>query len=147
MDSLQINTGEKRIAINNDPTRMLVFNPSDVIFAERFYKLIGEFEAKFTEYQTKAKAIEAVAANDANGFPVNTDERIALIKDACSYIKERIDILFGIGSSQIIFGDAMNLDMFSEFFTGITPFIQQARSTKIAQYTTVASVKRNKHKK
>jgi len=148
MDSLQITTGEKRIPIVRDGQNVgeIVFNPSDVLFAERFYKLIGEFDTRFAEYQEKAKTLVAVTEKDKHDFPINTDAQIELTKEVCVYIKERIDILFGAGTSQIVFGDVLNVDMFGDFFTGIQPHIQKARSEKIAQYTTVTSAKRNKRK-
>jgi len=144
MDSLQITNGEKRIMINDDPTRVIVFNPSDVLFAEKFYRLIGEFQSKLTEYEAQAKMIEKVTDVDANNLPVNAEARIELIKSACQYIKERIDILFGVGTSQIVFGDALNLDMFMEFFTNITPFIQTARASKVQKYINTAVRKSKK---
>lgn len=161
MDSLQINTGEKHIPVihNGVSTGEIVFNPSDVIFAEKFYKLIGEFETKFSEYTASAKTLLAITEKDKNGFPINNDKQIELAKEVCIYLMEKVDGLFGMGTSQIVFGNAMDLgeqddagkiirnDMFSQFFMGVQPYIQRARSAKVAQYTTVASAKRNKRKR
>lgn len=146
MDTLQIITGEKRIAINGDESRVIVFNPNDVIFAEKFYKLIGEFQQKLREYQNRAEVIETETRVDDNDIPVNFSDALSLQKDACLYFRDAIDNLFGAGTSQKVFGDALNLDLFPQFFNGITPFIQQARADKIQQYTTSASAKRNKRK-
>lgn len=146
MDSLQINTGEKRIAINDDPERVIIFNPSDVVFAERFYNLIGEFESKLTEYQTRSKTIDANTELDANKIPVNAGEKLALLREACEYVRERIDHLFGKGTSQKAFGDTLNIDLFKQFFDGISPFIQRTRADKIAKYTTVTAIKKRGRK-
>jgi hypothetical protein len=146
LDSLQINTGEKHIAINGDENRVIVFNPTDVIFAEKFYNLVGDFENKLTEYQRRGEVIDENQVTDKKGVPSNLDERLALLREVCEYVRERIDHLFGIGTSQKAFGDTLSLDVFQQFFTGITPFIQTTRAEKIAQYTTTASAKRNKRK-
>jgi hypothetical protein len=135
MDSIQINTGEKRIAINSDPDRIIAFNPADVSFAERFYDLIKEFEGKLDEYQKRSEEIEANQEVDDNGIPVNLEARISFLREACTYIRGRIDHLFGQGTSQKAFGDTLTLDMFTQFFEGITPFIQSVRSEKVARYT------------
>jgi len=135
MQSLQINTGEIRLAVNNDPERVIVFNPADAMFAERFYNLIGEFQRKIIEYQAKAKQIETNTGVDDNGIPLNASDRIELVKDVCSYIREKIDIIFGAGTSQKAFGDAMELNALSQFFEGITPFVQKERAAKIETYT------------
>jgi hypothetical protein len=52
----------------------------------------------------------------------------------CEFLEDRIDHLFGAGTSRKAFGDAMTLDMFEQFFTGIIPFVQTARSSKVARY-------------
>lgn len=135
MDTLNISTGEKRIAINGDPSRAIVFNPSDVLFAERFYHLIGEFQERLTEYQARSKELETNAAANGNGLPANMQERIDLIKESCTYIYEKIDLIFGPGTSQAAFEGAMSLDAVTQFFEGITPYIQAARVDKVAKYT------------
>lgn len=134
MDSLQINTGEKRIAINGDESRLLVFNPSDVLFVERFYKLISEFENRLTEYQKQSIALEADTRTNGNDIPVNMGARLELVKEACEYSRESIDKVFGAGTSQMVFGDTLSLDAVQQFFEGITPFIAVARSEKVRQY-------------
>lgn len=135
MNSLQISTGEKRIAINGDPERVIVFNPSDVLFAERFYRLIGEFQERLTQYQVVSRELDKNKAVDENDLPVNMQERIDLVKEACMYIYEKIDVLFGEGTSLKVFEDALSLDAVTQFFDGITSFIQPARAEKIAKYT------------
>jgi hypothetical protein len=133
MDSIRIDTGIKRIAINDDPDRVIVFNPSDILFAEKFYKLVAEFEQKLGEYQQRAAALDD-AETDSNGLPVNMQARIDILRESCEYVRGRVDYLFGDGTSQKVFGDALSLDVFTQFFDGITPFIQSVRSEKIARY-------------
>jgi hypothetical protein len=146
VDSLQITSGEKRIAINDDPDRVIVFNPADIIFVEKFYKLIAEFEEKAKEYQARFEELSKIEENDEHGFPVNTDERFELLKEVCVYIRGKIDDIFGKDTSQKAFGDAYDIEQFKQFFDGMTPFIQKARAEKLQKYTSTASAKRNKRK-
>jgi hypothetical protein len=146
VDSLKIQSGEKRIAINDDPNRVIVFNPSDVTFAERFYRLIGEFQNKSEEYQSQFKELEKVTETDEHGFPLNMSARLDVLKEVCEYINQQIDNLFGNGTSEKAFNGAMQLDLYTQFFEGMTPFIREARKDKIEKYTTQASAKRNKRK-
>ena len=143
-DTIVIDTGEKRIAVNGDPEKVIVFNPTDVVFVERFYQLMGQAEQKAEEYKVRARVLEAVKDRDANGLPLNIKERLDLLRDSCGYMRTQIDDVFGAGTSQKAFGDAMTLNMFEQFFDGIKPFFQKARVSKIAEYTTSASAKRNK---
>lgn len=133
MDSIRIDTGEKRIAINGDPERVIVFNPQDIGFAERFYQLLKDFEAKQAEYQARADELDNQEL-DEQGIPEKIGESLALLREVCEFLKDRIDHLFGQGASQKAFGDALTLDMFEQFFTGIVPFVQTARSVKVAKY-------------
>jgi hypothetical protein len=144
MDSLRITTGEKRIAINDDPERMIVFNPSDVNFAQRFYDLIHEFEEKLKDYQARGEVIDADVKVDQNGIPVNMGAKLALLREACEFIRGKIDHLFGAGTSQRAFGDTLDLGMFTQFFEGITPFIQAARVEKVAKYAPIVGGKKRR---
>lgn len=135
MQSLQINTGEIRLAINDDPNRVIVLKPNDAIFAEKFYKMLGNFQAKFTEYRGRAVAVESKTEADANDIPLNTGERIELLKEICQYAHGQIDELIGAGTSQIVFGDSLNIDAIVQFFEGIRPFVQTARAEKVAKYS------------
>ncbi len=148
MDSLDLKTNSKKIAITRDgeQTGVLTFDPSDVIFAEKFYNLIAEFQAKVKEIEPRAKSLDENTAIDTNNLPVNFGERIALLREVCEYIRGRIDHLFGMGTSQAAFGDVYDTELIVQFFEGLKPFFQSARTAKIEKYTTLASAKRNKRK-
>ena len=133
MDSLRIDTGVKTLMINDDPANTISFNPSDVVFAEKFYGLIRDLEKKQADFQARAAELEA-AGVDADGVPVNMAGNLALTREICEYMRGQIDSIFGAGASQRLFGDALSLDAFEQFFSGISPFIQAARSEKTAKY-------------
>lgn len=142
MDSIRINAGVKKIAINDDPERIITFNPTDIGFAERFYALIQDFEGKQTEYQKRAVEIDGNQTLDENGLPTNMTERLEFVREVCEYMHAGIDKLFGAGTSQAAFEGALSLEMVGEFFEGITPFVQQARQTKLTRYTRPAQTKK-----
>jgi len=148
LDTLVLSSNTKKIAITRDgeETGVLKFDPSDVIFAEKFYNLIAEFQAKSKEYEPRAQALDENTATDTHGLPVNLGERIALLRGVCEYIRDRIDHLFGAGTSQAAFGDVYDTDLIVQFMEGLKPFFQKTRGEKIEKYTTVASAKRNKRK-
>jgi hypothetical protein len=135
MDSIRIDDGTKRICVNDDPARVITFNPSDVVFAEKFYGLIGDFETKLGEYQARSVDIENDNKTDGNGLPVNLGQRMALLREACEYIRSQIDNLFGVGTSQKAFGDTIAIELFPQFFEQITPYIQSVRAEKVKKYT------------
>lgn len=132
-DRIRIDTGVKRLLINDGP-EFIEFNPEDVAFAERFYQLIKDFEAKSEEYKVRSAAITAEKAKDGNGLPVNLPDALKLLREVCEYMRSEIDGLFGTGTSKKVFGEALYLNMFEQFFTEVTPYIRAARGKKVAKY-------------
>jgi len=145
MQSLQINTGEIKLAINDDPERVIVLYPKDAIFTEKFYILLGNFKKSFSDFKNRAEIIESQNAEDEYGVPLNTDERLEFQKEVCQYARNEIDELIGAGTSQIVFGNALDIDAIMQFFTGIQPYMQKARAEKVAQYSS-AYPKKGKNK-
>lgn len=139
MQSLHINTGEIRLCVNDDPGRVIAFNPTDISFAERFYGLLSEFEEKEKEYRQKVDALQKNTETDNLGIPKNFGPALVLLRETCGFLREKIDDVFGAGTSQAAFGDANTLDMFEQFFEGITPFVQKAREKQVSKYTTPTS--------
>ena len=146
MDSIQINTGEKRLMVNDDPSRVIVFNPQDITFVERLQSLYKELNSKQNEFEKRAKELDKVAELDEYDIPVNADAKLTYLRDLCSYMRGKIDDVFGAGTSQAAFGDTMNLEVFDQFFDGIMPYVEKVRAEKIEKYTTDASAKRRGRK-
>lgn len=136
-NSLRIDTGGIRLLVNDDPNRVIQFNPEDVVFVENFYDLMQRFGEREKEFTAKAEALDAVVEEDQYGLPVNTKERIAFIRELSDWMREQIDEIFGSGTSQAAFGEACTIDMFNQFFEGISPYIQKSRSRKVQQYSKV----------
>jgi hypothetical protein len=131
--SIRVDTGIKRVQINDGPD-FIEFNPSDVTFAERFYQVMQEFEVKKEEYLIRANEVDANKKIGPDGITTNLPEEIAIIRDICEFMRSEIDVLFGTGTSQKVFGSALAVGMFEQFFNGILPFIKVARSNKTAKY-------------
>lgn len=132
--NININSATIRLTVNNDAKRIIEFNPEDVSFIESFYNLIQEFEKKTEEFKGRDLALSKDKTVDKYGIPQNAGKRIALTREICTYLREKIDELFGEGTSNTSFGNINNLDMFAQFFQGIMPFIEDARSKKTAKY-------------
>ncbi len=146
MQSIRIDVGSIRIAINDDENRVIEFNPNDVAFVENFYGLMREFEAKEQEYSKRLAEISANEDLDSNGIPKNIEENLVLVNEVCVFLREQIDKVFGEGTCQTAFGNANTIDMFEQFLVGVTPFIQKSREDKIAKYTTNRTQRRGSAK-
>lgn len=108
---------------------------------------MDELQRTLRDYQERANILESNKKKDENGLPVNLLDQIKLQRELSDYFREKIDVTFGEGTSQTAFGETRNLDVCKQFFNGILPFFQTARAEKIAQYTSVTSAKKTKHKK
>jgi hypothetical protein len=143
MDELRIK-GSVELAINGDENRIIKFNPNDLLFTERYYAMYSEFREKQKELEEKANELENGELDD-NGMPTNIGKQIEFMKQTCQFVYEKIDGLFGPGTSQKVFGDALDFEMIGQFFEGITPYFNKVREGKVNRYRNTVTEKKNKH--
>jgi len=131
--SITIDPGTVRLLINDDKERVISFNPKDINFVERFYRLVGHLETKVQEYELKYA--DLVRESDVTtGIANNMPELIDLVLEVCKDLRGEIDLVFGEGTSQIAFGDTMNPDMFSQLIDGLIPYVQDTRTQIVQRY-------------
>lgn len=136
--SLTIRTGI-RLLVNDDPDRVIAFDPDDVQFAERFYDLYRVMFGDVKRYEARAAELDAVTETDENGWPVNAGERLVFQRELCQDMHAQIDALFGEGTARAAFGDSLSVDSIMQFFEGVMPFIQSARAERVAKYAKPAA--------
>lgn len=130
MDVLRIDTGAKKIQINDGP-EFIEFNPTEVNWGRRYEKLRMDVKYRMEEMSAKIAELEAHEIVD----DTSTIEEISALRDSvCLFVREKIDILFGSGTSQKVFGDLMSEFAIAQFLEGITPYIQAGRETLVAKY-------------
>lgn len=110
-------------------------DPSDVVFAERIYDLIGEMETMQADFDRRAAALDGNTETDRYGIPVNARERLRLMRGTCEAMHDKIDTVFGEGTSAMVFGEARSLDAVEQFFDGIAPYLEEAQAERIKKYT------------
>lgn len=135
MSNININTGEIKLTINDDKNRVIAFNPNDLEFVNNLYELLTDLENKEKEYKAKEAEIDKNTEVNSYGIPVNLKEKLELLKETCGYMRGKVDSVFGEGTSQTVFGNTNTLDMFEQFFEGVTPYIQKVRDQKLSKYT------------
>lgn len=137
--SISINQNEGvRLLVNDDPDRVIFFNPKDVNFTQKFYSLLDFLQNKQEEYTEKAKEIDAdttirmIEANDeVIEIPHKIENIMLLIDSICDELNAEIDRIFGSGTSWTLFQGAKVFDtennQYVQFFKGIAPFINDTR--------------------
>lgn len=127
MESIRYNDGTIRLMVNDDPDRVISFDPEDVGFVNRYFDLMDFIKNKQGEYTKQAAEIDKMEGDkERAGF--------RLYQTMCEDIKGQIDYVFGAGTSQTVFGNSVRLDMFQQFLNGIVPYIQKARADKMQPY-------------
>lgn len=111
-NNLVFDDGYKEFTINNDPNRVIRFNPSDVAIVERFKNSQAVLEALVQE------------------FTENTPEDVAAgLKKLDTAIKKEIDNIFNQPVSNIVFGNqspmslVKGVPLFERFFDAVLPVI------------------------
>jgi hypothetical protein len=131
--------GVVSLAVNDDPSRIVSFNPSDTGFVERLFGMLDELEKKTKENETKINALISGESESVQKLsPQKRDElKIKLSKELADYFREKIDELFGAGTSQMVFGDYRSHLMIFDFFTGISEYVegyQKDQSQRLSKY-------------
>lgn len=126
-NSIRIDAGEVTLLVNDDPNRVIKFNPEDILFVERFYNLVGGFEGVQGRFQERLNAIPDEGESTA-------PQVIAVVEEACDYLMEQIDSVFGAGTSKAVFAGAKSLSQIEQFFQGIAPYVKTKRQDKVARY-------------
>lgn len=125
--SIRIDAGEVTLLVNDDPRRVIKFNPEDILFVERFYSLLGGFEGVQKKFQDR---LDAIPDNEESTAP----KVIAVIEEACDYLMEQIDSVFGAGTSEAAFAGAKSLSQIEQFFLAIAPYVKAKRQDKVTKY-------------
>lgn len=124
MESIQIDSGTVRLCINGDESRVIEFDPTDMLFAERFYHILGDAETRMSEFQEQVREL-----GDAD-----PEKLIGMSIAVGKYMREKIDEAFGPETSQTVFGKAINPVAFLNFLTAVGAYFETARRARIEPY-------------
>lgn len=134
MNNLVLDDGYKEFTINNDPDRVIRFNPTDTALVERFKK--------------SQKTLDALIKELGETKPDNMEEALERIDTA---IKREVDAIFNQPVSEKVFGNQSPLAMvggkplFERFFEAVIPVITdemkkqtKQRQKKVSSYVKAA---------
>ena len=123
-----------RLTINDDPARVILFNPNDAGFVERFFAMLDKVEEEEARVNAILEEYARDETVDSYGIPIPLRKAASLTAELCRFMRGQIDEVFGEGASQKAFGNVNVPEMFSEFFRGVTPYIREARSAALSKY-------------
>lgn len=132
MDSIVLKSGGVRLCINDDPNRVIAFNPNDIGFVTRFFGLIDLCRDAEQDAKEQEPALRRKYADD----PLEC-ARALIALEAALYdkVSTQIDAVFGAGTAQTAFGDEQDVDLVVQLLEGVRPYVAKARQTQIDKYT------------
>jgi len=134
MDTIRTNTTVLTLQINDGP-EVLTFDPTDTLFAEKFYRLMHHLNEREGEFRKRAIMLDAAnMVKDENGVPASFQDSLVFMRESCEFFRTEIDLLFGEGTSMKLFGEVYSLPSIGQFFNSITPYIKGARTAKIEKH-------------
>ncbi len=129
MAGIRVNTGIKRIEVNDDGDYITIsLNDND--FLDRFFALYENIQRMAEESNQKGMAIQEKykADDDKGGF---LKETFSLYKECGKDMMSEVDKLFGGGTCKKVFGDITpTFDLYLDFFEQLTPFLHEFAAEK-----------------
>ncbi len=132
MQNIDFEDGLKSFTCNNDPSKVIRFNPGDFSIIERIdasYKVIEAVTEKAKNFKLKP-----------DGSPVSDlAEAAEAVREISTAIKEQIDAIFDSQVSEVVFGNQSPMSMvkgvpfYERFLMAVMPVIRdEVRKEKAA---------------
>lgn len=129
MASIRVNTGVKRIEVN-DNGDYITLSLNDNAFIDRFFALRENSQKIADEYTERQREIEK-KYQGSQQEEAYTREVLALYSEAGQSMMSEVDGLFGEGTCKKVFGDiAPSLELYYDFFEQLTPYLKEFAKEK-----------------
>lgn len=139
MDKLRVDSGTKKIEVNDDG-EYIEIPMNDASFFDRYADILKYFDEKNDDIEKKANAISEKYPEKEDESEINVDmicDSVKLYAELCRDTCAQLDKLFGDGCCRKVFVGIENpsIELIGDFFEEITPFLQkyaQERNDKIS---------------
>ena len=152
MHNISFSDGMEEIMINNDPERVIRWNPTDSNFNTRFFKFQDYVKDLHNELMTLTKNIEAIASEESEDSEMaesKARDTMAQITQLGVELSEMLDMTFNAPVSKIAFRGANPLSptrdgsfIFDNFLRAIAPIVTEsveeaskAAEARVKKYT------------
>lgn len=142
MESLRLNTKRVEIMIDDDPKRVVRFNPDDVHLRARIYTLAKEAKRKQDAMQAQLTELETMEGEDELGLPLKIESAMKLTVDIADFFMSEIDNVFGEGTSLIVFTDGFDFESMVVFLEYVLNKFESVSTEKIEQRLSKGTAKK-----
>lgn len=131
MESFSRNT--VKIAIDGDESKVIEFNPNDMLLRNRITEFMVDVQTKQVEMAKKAEALDAEPAGEGT-LPANIKDVLAFNQEVADYFIGELDDIFGKGAAAKLFGErSFDPDLMASFMAFVMEKIGAVSQTKIEQ--------------
>lgn len=134
MSGLRVNTGAKRIEVN-DAGEYIVLNFGDQSFPKRVFDMMDRIKAKAEQAETEEKAIREKNPEEDSRLRALAEFNEGLHR----YMMQEVDGVFGPETCRKVFGNIVpGIDLFEDFFDQLMPFFEEyakERAAKMNKYS------------
>ena len=130
MAGIRVNTGVKRIEVNDDGD-YITLSLSDNDFLNRFFALYENSQKMANEFSSSEAQIREKYQGDAETIYSCLREVLSIYTEAGKNMMSEVDNLFGAGTCQKVFGDITpSFELYYDFFEQLTPYLQEFAKEK-----------------
>ena len=131
MESFSRNT--VKIAIDGDESKVIEFNPNDMLLRNRITEFMVDVQTKQVEMEKKAEALDAEPTAEGE-MPANIKDVLAFNQEVADYFIGELDDIFGKGASVKLFGErSFDPDLMASFMAFVMEKIGAVSQSKIEQ--------------
>lgn len=134
MSGLRVNTGAKRIEVN-DAGEYIVLNFGDQSFPTRVFDMMDRIKEKAEQASAEEKEIREKHPEGEDLIRVMTKFN----EEIHRYMMREVDSVFGPETCRKVFGDIVpGIDLFEDFFNQLMPYFEdyaKERATKMSKYS------------
>jgi len=131
MESLRLNTKQIEIMIDDDPDRIIRFNPEDVHLRGRIYDLGKVVKRKEIEMKQRIAEIEQFEGEDELGLPLRDVAAKDFMIELADFFTSEIDTAFGEGTSEKVFAGGFDFESMALFLEFATSKFEAVGSKKV----------------
>ena len=130
MESFSRNT--VKIAIDGDESKVIEFNPNDMLLRNRITQFMVDMQAKQEEMTKKAEALDVEGKASDSGMPSNIADVLAFNQEVADYFLGELDDMLGRGASTKLFGErSFDPDLMASFMSFVMEKIGAVSKSKI----------------
>lgn len=123
-----------KIAIDGDESKVIEFNPNDMLLRNRITEFMVNVQTKQDEMTKKAEALDAGEQPADGALPANIKDVLDFNQEVADYFIGELDDIFGKGASAKLFGErSFDPDLMASFMAYVMEKIGNVSNAKIEQ--------------